>query len=275
MDSESADSSYRPPTKASDSENPAAVASLQPIDKAAEVEPTGRGTHAEPPPKAATAESPATISNVETLAKATDSIVPHAPSGGGHDTSHGESPPSMFSASGLSSWAKNLKFPQQDSPSASSGMSPLERFTSGLGLHLPTKIPGADETTEATTTTTQGAFESFTKGLVDSSRSAVKAMQVKARHIVSQNKRRYQEGEFDLDMTYITENIIAMGFPAGDLSSGLFGFFEGLYRNHMEEVIKFFETHHKGKYKVYNLCSERLYDASRFEGKVLLSVLDS
>lgn len=27
-------------------------------------------------------------------------------------------------------------------------------------------------------------------------------------------------------MTYITENIIAMGFPAGDLSSGLFGFLE-------------------------------------------------
>eukprot|EP00494_Astrolonche_serrata_P008402 UN08440 len=30
----------------------------------------------------------------------------------------------------------------------------------------------------------------------------------------------------------------------------------------MEEVIRFFEMHHKGKYKVYNLCSERLYDAS-------------
>jgi hypothetical protein len=28
--------------------------------------------------------------------------------------------------------------------------------------------------------------------LVDSSKSAVKAMQTKARHIVSQNKRRYQ-----------------------------------------------------------------------------------
>lgn len=27
-------------------------------------------------------------------------------------------------------------------------------------------------------------------------------------------------------MTYITENIIAMGFPAGDLSSGIFGYFE-------------------------------------------------
>ncbi len=83
---------------------------------------------------------------------------------------------------------------------------------------------------------------------------------------------------------------------------------QGFYRNHMEEVIKFLETQHKvrrtlddcsivnlflslidehnegilyeyqitagcdvawqGKYKVYNLCSERLYDASLLEGKV-------
>ena len=27
-------------------------------------------------------------------------------------------------------------------------------------------------------------------------------------------------------MTYITENIIAMGFPAGDISSGFFGYVE-------------------------------------------------
>lgn len=27
-------------------------------------------------------------------------------------------------------------------------------------------------------------------------------------------------------MTYITENIIAMGFPAGDMSSGFFGYVE-------------------------------------------------
>nr|XP_017257526.1 PREDICTED: uncharacterized protein LOC108227039 isoform X2 [Daucus carota subsp. sativus] len=34
------------------------------------------------------------------------------------------------------------------------------------------------------------------------------------------------EGEFDLDLTYITDNIIAMGFPPGDMSSGFFNFVE-------------------------------------------------
>ncbi|XP_059445141.1 phosphatidylinositol 3,4,5-trisphosphate 3-phosphatase and protein-tyrosine-phosphatase PTEN2A-like [Corylus avellana] len=186
-----------------------------------------------------------------------------------HQTPYVSSPP------GISSWARSLKFPeslgaaQEDSQNENTGMSTFARFTSGLGLRMPPMAPAPDESNEGRTATAQsGVFESFTKGLVDSSRTAVKAMQVKARHIVSQNKRRYQEGGFDLDMTYITENIIAMGFPAGDISSGLFGYFEGFYRNHMEEVLKFFETHHKGKYKVYNLCSERLYDASLFEGKV-------
>ncbi|KAL0922628.1 hypothetical protein M5K25_006628 [Dendrobium thyrsiflorum] len=181
--------------------------------------------------------------------------------------------PSLLSSSGITSWAKNLKIPQaavQENPqTGNAGKSTFARFTSGLGLRLSPKSPQKDDNAEGSSTPTQqGVFGSLTKGFVDSSKNAVKAVQVKARHIVSQNKRRYQEGGFDLDLTYITENIIAMGFPAGDMSSGFFGYVEGFYRNHMEEVIRFFETHHKGKYKVYNLCSERLYDASLLEGKV-------
>ncbi|KAK3139703.1 hypothetical protein QOZ80_5AG0388310 [Eleusine coracana subsp. coracana] len=188
------------------------------------------------------------------------------------DAAGREAPASMFSTSGLSSWAKNLKITQPSSNQESpTGKNTFARFTSGLGLRLSPKAAQQDDSAEGSispTTAQSGVFGSLTKGIVDSSKNAVKAVQVKARHMVSQNKRRYQEGGFDLDMTYITENIIAMGFPAGDLSSGLFGYFEGFYRNHMEEVIRFFEMHHKGKYKVYNLCSERLYDASLFEGKV-------
>lgn len=182
---------------------------------------------------------------------------------------------SILSPSGISSWAKSFRNPQppeaaeNDSKAGNAGMSAIARFSSGFGLRMPSMSAVRDDTAADTKAAAQSdVFKSITKGLVDTSQNAVKAMQVKARHIVSQNKRRYQEGEFDLDMTYITENIIGMGFPAGHMSSGLFGFIEGFYRNHMEEVIKFFETHHKGKYKVYNLCSERLYDASLFEGKV-------
>ncbi|KAE8668121.1 Phosphatidylinositol 3,4,5-trisphosphate 3-phosphatase and dual-specificity protein phosphatase PTEN [Hibiscus syriacus] len=192
-------------------------------------------------------------------------------SGSKNSSTTSQEAPSM-----LSSWTRNLKIPQpfvaaqEDSSAAgNAGRSPFSRFTSGLGLRSPTKSPTADDNPDGASTPTQPGFlGTITKGIVYSSKNAVKAVQVKARHVVSQNKRRYQEGGFDLDMTYITENIIAMGFPAGDMSSGFFGYVEGFYRNHMEEVFQFFETNHKDKYKVYNLCSERLYDASLFEGKV-------
>ncbi|TKY50952.1 phosphatase protein [Spatholobus suberectus] len=190
----------------------------------------------------------------------------------GQDNSAREAP-SRLSPTGISSWAKNLKISQpfsgsqDDSSSGNVGKSTFARITSNLGLRLSPKSPVVDDSSNETAVQSN-LFGTITKGLVDSSKNAVKAVQVKARHVVSQNKRRYQEGGFDLDMTYITENVIAMGFPAGDMSSGFFGYVEGFYRNHMEEVIKFFETQHKGKYKVYNLCSERLYDASLFEGKV-------
>eukprot|EP01012_Entosiphon_sulcatum_P007190 TRINITY_DN13596_c0_g1_i1.p1 TRINITY_DN13596_c0_g1~~TRINITY_DN13596_c0_g1_i1.p1 ORF type:complete len:392 (-),score=82.58 TRINITY_DN13596_c0_g1_i1:15-1169(-) len=81
----------------------------------------------------------------------------------------------------------------------------------------------------------------------------------KIRAAVSQKKRRYQKDGFDLDLTYITNRIIAMGFP----SHGT----EGYYRNPAEEVERFFEFYHKGRYKVFNLCSERQYhDPKLFSG---------
>nr|GMC85461.1 phosphatidylinositol 3,4,5-trisphosphate 3-phosphatase and protein-tyrosine-phosphatase PTEN2A [Ipomoea batatas] len=159
--------------------------------------------------------------------------------------------PAHDGPSKLSSWAKNLKIPQPfvgpqgEETSGNVAKSPFARFTSGLGLSLSPKSPKDDNSEGTATTSPSGFIGTFTKGLVDSSKNAVKAVSIKARHVVSQNKRRYQEGGFDLDLTYITENIIAMGFPAGDMSSGFFGYVEGFYRNHMEEVIKFFETHHK------------------------------
>ncbi|ONK62830.1 uncharacterized protein A4U43_C07F8570 [Asparagus officinalis] len=185
---------------------------------------------------------------------------------------------SILSASGISSWARSLKKLQQsgqgDPQSGNAVMSTFTRFTGGLGSRLSNKSSAQDENADNPTNAQSGSVVSLTKGLVDSSLNAVKAVQVKARHVVSQNKRRYQEDGFDLDMTYITDNIIAMGFPGGDMSSGFLGYVEGFYRNHMEEVIKFFETHHKDKYKVYNLCSERLYNASLFQGKVAFFPFD-
>eukprot|EP00249_Psilotum_nudum_P024191 c29118_g1_i1 orf=918-2966(-) len=181
--------------------------------------------------------------------------------------------PGKFSTSGLANWAKGFRVNSnaaQDSQDGDSGKSPFSLLTGGFGKRSPVKIPVVEAPFEGPTnlpSSQEGTFGTFTK-VLDTSKSAVRAVQTKARHLVSQNKRRYQEGGFDLDMTYITENIIAMGFPAGDISSGILGYVEGFYRNHMEEVIKFFESRHKGKYKVYNLCSERLYDASLFEGKV-------
>ncbi|PAA50482.1 hypothetical protein BOX15_Mlig004651g2 [Macrostomum lignano] len=80
------------------------------------------------------------------------------------------------------------------------------------------------------------------------------------RQLVSKKKRRYDDGEFNLDLSYITSQVIAMGVPAET--------FERFYRNDISEVAKFLETHHPDRYKVYNLCAERSYNHAKFKDRV-------
>lgn len=78
-----------------------------------------------------------------------------------------------------------------------------------------------------------------------------------ARGLVSKKKMRFQQEGFDLDLSYVTPKLIAMGFP----SEGT----EGIFRNPMEEVQKFFKLKHQNHFKIYNPCSERKYDHDKFE----------
>ena len=75
---------------------------------------------------------------------------------------------------------------------------------------------------------------------------------------------------YDLDLTYILTNIIAMSFP----SKGT----KALYRNKIDNVAKFFEEKYSDTenidYMIYNLCSEMSYDHRKFHGNVRRYAVD-
>ena len=80
------------------------------------------------------------------------------------------------------------------------------------------------------------------------------------RKIVSGPRIRYQDGDFDLDLTAITPRIYAMSFPAAD-------FFQKMYRNNIQDVASFIEKNHGDKFWIYNL-SGRKYDKTPFKNQV-------
>lgn len=78
---------------------------------------------------------------------------------------------------------------------------------------------------------------------------------------VSKKKRRFMAEGFDLDLSYITPKLIAMGIPAGDMSA--------IYRNNLGEVTRFLTHFHADHYQLYNLCNDRAYDVKKFNSRVV------
>ena len=66
--------------------------------------------------------------------------------------------------------------------------------------------------------------------------------------IVSKNRLRYKDGDFNLDLSYITKRVIAMGYPGE-------GFYS-LYRNDKSDVLNYFQKYHDSKVKIYNMCND-------------------
>lgn len=79
------------------------------------------------------------------------------------------------------------------------------------------------------------------------------------RELVSQNKTRFIDEDYNLDLTYITPRIIAMAYPADGL--------ESMYRNKIKDVSKFMKQRHAEHYMIVNV-SNRKYDYAFFDNRV-------
>lgn len=79
------------------------------------------------------------------------------------------------------------------------------------------------------------------------------------RKIVSGKRRRFQDDNYNLDITYITGRVLAMSFPAQGI--------ESFYRNSIENVAEFLLEKHGKNYRVFNM-SGRTYDTSKFDNQV-------
>ena len=75
--------------------------------------------------------------------------------------------------------------------------------------------------------------------------------------IVSRNRLRYTDADFNLDLSYITSRVIAMGYPGSGLNS--------LVRNNVDDVLVYFKRYHGLKLKIYNMCNDKFVDPNILE----------
>jgi phosphatidylinositol-3,4,5-trisphosphate 3-phosphatase/dual-specificity protein phosphatase PTEN len=87
----------------------------------------------------------------------------------------------------------------------------------------------------------------------------VASIQMKLQYAVSGDKIRYKDGKYDLDLTYITPNIIAMAIPGEGVVSA--------WRNSTADVARYLNTAHGSRYKIFNISQER-YRYDLFDGEI-------
>ncbi|KAF4397603.1 hypothetical protein G4B88_027343 [Cannabis sativa] len=80
------------------------------------------------------------------------------------------------------------------------------------------------------------------------------------RNLVSRQRRRMLVEGYDLDMSYITDRLLAMSFPAERMRA--------MFRNPLWQVKSVLDMRHHEHYKIYNLCIEENYNPSHFHGRV-------
>ena len=80
------------------------------------------------------------------------------------------------------------------------------------------------------------------------------------REKVSGKRNRLVAGRYNLDLTYVTNAVLAMSFPASS-------FKQKLYRNNITDVAGYMDEYHHESYWIYNL-SNRPIASDKFHGRV-------
>jgi phosphatidylinositol-3,4,5-trisphosphate 3-phosphatase and dual-specificity protein phosphatase PTEN len=88
---------------------------------------------------------------------------------------------------------------------------------------------------------------------------AMKTLQKKIQTTVSQDRHRFKDGKYDLDLTYVTQRVIAMAMPTKGFSTA--------WRNGVEEVSAMLHDYHGHNFMIWNLC-EYSYDYAKFDHQV-------